>query len=101
MTDFAAIPRVRLYTKPNCHLCDIAKERIASVRQSEAFELEIVDITSDPGLFARYGERIPVVFVEDEEVSVFRVSEKKLARKLRERKKQGFLSGVFRFLRAD
>jgi glutaredoxin len=84
MSDSFSIPRVTLYSKPDCHLCEIAKERIASVRRCVAFELETVDITSDPALYARYGERIPVVFVGEEEVFAYRVSEKILARKLRE-----------------
>ena len=79
-----SLPRVTLYSKPDCHLCDIAKERIANVRRCVAFELETVDITSDPVLYTRYRERIPVVLLEGEEVFAYRVSEKILTQKLRE-----------------
>ena len=78
----ASLPRVTLYSKPDCHLCEIAKERIASVRRGVAFELESVDITSDPMLYARYRERIHVVLLEGKEIFVYRVSEKVLIRKL-------------------
>ncbi|MFT5367724.1 MAG: glutaredoxin [Candidatus Latescibacterota bacterium] len=84
MSNSSSLPRVTLYSKPDCHLCEIAKERIASVRRCVAFELETVDITSDPVLYARYRERIPVVLLEGKEVFAYRVSEKILTQKLRE-----------------
>lgn len=78
----ASLPRVTLYSKPGCHLCEIAKVRITNVRRCMAFELEIVDITSDPVLYARYRERIPVVLLEGKEIFAYRVSEKVLIQKL-------------------
>ncbi len=80
-----ARPRVTLYTRPDCHLCGIAKERIARVRRRIAFDLETLDISGDAALEAAYGTRIPVVAVDREEVAVYRVSEKRLARALLDR----------------
>jgi glutaredoxin len=74
---------ITLYSKADCHLCDIAKERIANVRRSESFELKTVDITEDPELFERYKERIPVVMLNGEEIFGYRVSEKQLRKKIR------------------
>lgn len=76
--------RVTIYSKPDCHLCDIAKERVGHVRREVAFEVEEVDIASDPVLCERYRERIPVVAVEGEEVCVYRVSERLLKRRVLE-----------------
>jgi glutaredoxin len=75
-------PRITLYSKSDCHLCDIAKERIENVRRQTHFELNIVDITTDPDLFEKYQERIPVVFINNKEAYVYRVSEKGLLKKL-------------------
>jgi glutaredoxin len=58
--------RVVLYTKAGCHLCDIAKERLARVRREQEFDLEEVDIAGDPGLLERFGTRIPVVTIDGE-----------------------------------
>ncbi|MEK6278076.1 MAG: glutaredoxin family protein [Actinomycetota bacterium] len=59
-----------LYSRPDCHLCDEAREKIVALRRNGArFELREVDIESDDELFAEYLERIPVVAVEDEIVS--------------------------------
>jgi len=77
------LPLVTLYSKPDCHLCNIAKERLANVRKRIPFNLETVDITTDPDLFETYKERIPVVLVNGEETAVYRISEKHLTRKLR------------------
>jgi glutaredoxin len=56
---------VTLYGKPGCHLCDEARAALAE------FEVHEVDISADPRLHARYGERIPVVEVDGEEVCHF------------------------------
>lgn len=55
---------VTLYGKPGCCLCDDARAVVAAVRAERHFALDEVDITLDPALHARYGERIPVVAVD-------------------------------------
>jgi glutaredoxin len=55
---------VVLYGKAGCCLCDDAKAAIATVRESRQFDLTEVDVSLDPVLHARYGERIPVVAVD-------------------------------------
>jgi glutaredoxin len=54
---------VEIYSKPQCPLCDEAKEVLDRVRRRVPFELREVDITSDPALFQEYQYDIPVVFV--------------------------------------
>ncbi len=58
---------VTLYGKPGCHLCEEAREAVARVRARRTFDLEEVDITLDPALYRRYGERIPVLSIDGEE----------------------------------
>jgi glutaredoxin len=61
---------VTLYGRPDCHLCDEARDRLLEVRSAGArFELREVDIESDEELMARYLERIPVVVIDGEIVS--------------------------------
>ena len=55
---------VTLYTRPGCHLCDDARAAVEAVRAERGFELEEVDVSIDPLLHARYGERIPVVAID-------------------------------------
>ena len=75
--------KVILYTKAECHLCEIAKERVNNVRKKVPFEFEEIDITQDPRLFQRYQHKIPVVEMDGVEVFVYRVSEKLLVKRLR------------------
>jgi glutaredoxin len=61
---------VKLYARPDCHLCDEARAGLESLRSDGLdFELEEVDINSDESLLKRYVERIPVVEVNGEIVS--------------------------------
>ena len=63
-------PLVRLYARPDCHLCDEAREELLEIRAAGAdFRIEEVDIERDQGLLRRFLERIPVVEVEGELVS--------------------------------
>jgi glutaredoxin len=70
--------RLILYTKPDCSLCDVAAEALARVRERVPFDLEVVDISRDPELRARYGERIPVVLVDGEPAFEYEVDEQAL-----------------------
>ena len=58
---------VTLYGKPGCCLCDEARDAVTAVRGDLAFDLEEIDISLDPLLHRRYGERIPVLCVNGEE----------------------------------
>ena len=73
-------PVVTFYRKPDCHLCDDAElllrdelalraragQVTATVRQ--------VDISQDPELTSRYGVRIPVLAVGDDELDLVTTS---------------------------
>ena len=57
--------RVRLYTRPGCHLCDEARSEMLAADVSQLFRLEEIDIDSDPELVRRFGWDIPVVMIGD------------------------------------
>jgi hypothetical protein len=59
--------RVVLYTRPDCHLCDDARDVLMAVREGIDFELVERDITLDDDLHRRYLERIPVVEIDGAE----------------------------------
>ena len=74
--------RVVLYGKPGCCLCDEAREAVERVRTRHPFELEEVDVSTDPGLHREYGELIPVVTVDGEVLSELHVDADELLRRL-------------------
>lgn len=73
---------VVLYGKAGCHLCEDARAVVQSVRARRPFELTEVDVSLDPVLHARYGERIPVVSVAGEELFEYFVDREELERAL-------------------
>ena len=64
---------VTLYGKAGCCLCDEARAVIAAVRAERDFELQEVDVSTDPVLNNRYGERIPVVEIDGELLSEYAI----------------------------
>jgi glutaredoxin len=73
---------VTLYGKPGCHLCDDAREAVERVRARHPFELREVDVSLDPELHREYGERIPVLALNGEELFDFFVEEAVLVERL-------------------
>jgi glutaredoxin len=71
---------VVLYGKAGCCLCEDAKAAIDAVRAERPFELREVDVSLDPVLHARYGERIPVVEVDGVEAFELGVDAAELAK---------------------
>ena len=71
-----------LYGKPGCHLCDEAREVVERVRAEHPFDLHEVDVSLDPGLNREYGERIPVLSLNGEELFDFFVEEAVLVERL-------------------
>ena len=54
-------PSLTLYSRPGCHLCEEVADRLERLRHRYPHSLRVVDITLDPTLLERYGERIPVL----------------------------------------
>jgi hypothetical protein len=70
--------RVTLIGKPDCHLCEDARAVIEQV----CAELEVgfaeLSILSDPELYDRYWEQIPVTLVDGEQHDFWRVDAARL-----------------------
>jgi len=70
--------RVLLYGKPDCHLCDEAREVVARVCAELGVAWEERSILDDPELQRRYGEQIPVTVVDGRQHDFWRVDEDRL-----------------------
>lgn len=75
--------RVTLYSRPGCHLCDDARVVIESVCAELGESYEEVSIDEDPELQRRFGEEIPVTFVDGRQHDFWRVSPDRLRTALR------------------
>ena len=78
MTTPTSAARVTLYTRPGCHLCDDARAVIARVCAELGESFDEVDIESDGDLADRFGEEIPVTFVDGRQHDFWRVDEQRL-----------------------
>jgi glutaredoxin len=67
------LPRVTMYSRRNCHLCEVAKEVVESARNEAKFEFEVVFIDGDVGLEKEYGEEVPVTLINGKRHDYFRV----------------------------
>ena len=74
--------KVVLYGKAGCCLCDEARAAVTDVRTRHPFDLEEVDVSLDPDLNREYGERIPVLALDGDELFEFHVDAGELARRL-------------------
>lgn len=75
--------RVVLYSRPGCHLCEVAREVLTIEHAHTPFELEEVSIEGDDALELEYGIRIPVIEIDGREVFEVEVDAAELARLLR------------------
>ena len=71
-----------LYGKPGCHLCEEARAVVETARAGRDLELVEVDVSLDPALHRRYGERIPVLALDGQELFELFVDEGALERRL-------------------
>ena len=52
-----------LLSRPGCHLCEEMRREVDVMLAGQPHEWEVVDVDSDPDLLLRYGDSIPVLFV--------------------------------------
>lgn len=74
--------RVTLYSRPGCHLCDDARAVIEAVCAETGESFDEVSIAGDPELEERFGNEIPVTFVDGKQHDFWRVSADRLRRAL-------------------
>jgi len=57
-------PRVVLYTKPGCHLCEDMRDQLDAALRGSAEPVHAVDIAGDLDLYMRYRHDIPVLVID-------------------------------------
>ncbi len=68
--------RLTLYGRELCHLCYDMERALTACRAEREFELEIVDIDSNPSLVARFGEWIPVLMAGETQICCYHLDRK-------------------------
>ena len=65
--------KVKVISRTGCHLCEIAIDKINSVKDELNFELEIKLINDLPELEQEYGEQVPVIIIDNKIHDYWRV----------------------------
>ena len=73
---------IEILTKKDCCLCDEIKEIVNKVLPDYPARLIITDIESDPILYEKFKERIPILKINNIESFVYKAHETSLRRKL-------------------
>ena len=91
---------VTILSRTDCHLCDVVL-RIAQQVQSETpFTLTRKNIDDDADLASRYGDRVPVVLIDQAEVLSGKITEGDFRRAINNRaRERGPISRILSRLR--
>ena len=73
---------IEILTKNDCCLCDDIKEVVSRVLPDYPAKLVMTDIESDPALYEKFKERIPVLKINGIERFVYKTNETTLRHKL-------------------
>ena len=77
------MPRLVIYSKPGCHLCDEMKAVVQRVSARIPLALEVVDISGNPDLESKYALEIPVLLIDGRKAAKYRIDERALEERLR------------------
>ena len=75
--------QLTLYTRKDCCLCEEMKGVVGQVAGRLPLEMEEVDVDSAPDLQEKYGNEVPVLFINGRKAFKVRVTEKALKKRLR------------------
>ncbi len=83
-----------LYSRPGCHLCDDMREILEPVARQLSCSVAEIDISGDAELEARFGNEIPVLFVNGRKAFKYRLTERALRKRLRAESHSAAATGV-------
>ncbi|MGQ0522991.1 MAG: glutaredoxin family protein [Betaproteobacteria bacterium] len=66
-------PRLTVYGRSHCHLCETMVAQLRTLQDAYRFGLEVVDIDRDAALAQLYGDRVPVLACEGRELCHYRL----------------------------
>ena len=64
---------ITIYSRQNCHLCDVALTHLEQLPKELDFDLDKIFIDEKPQLEKEYGEQVPVILIDGKQHDFFRV----------------------------
>ena len=77
--------RVTIFSRTDCHLCDVVLRIAQQVQTEVPFILTRMNIDENADLAARYGDRVPVVLINQVEVLSGKMTEGDFRRAINKR----------------
>lgn len=77
--------QVVVYSRKGCRLCEIVKESLTKLSRRGGFSWHEVDVESNRDLHRRFGDEVPVVFINGHKAFKYRMDEREFLRKLEAR----------------
>jgi glutaredoxin len=62
-----------VYSRSNCHLCEVALEVISEIQKDFEFTITKILIDGNTELEEKYGEQVPVILINNQPHDFFRV----------------------------
>ena len=79
------IAELVIYTRKDCCLCDEMKAVIHQVAAHTPLALEEIDVDSAPETLEKYGNEVPVLFINGRKAFKYRVTREELENRLAKR----------------
>ena len=76
------IRKLTLYSRKECHLCEDMRSIVAKVASKVPLEIEVIDVDTADELQKKFGNEVPVLFIDGRKAFKYRVTAKELERLL-------------------
>jgi glutaredoxin len=93
-------PKLTLYSRKDCCLCDEMKDTIRQVSAKIPLDLEEIDVDGVAELQAEYGAEVPVLFIEGRKAFKYQVTVPELTKKVKQ-KRRLFFARLFGAIRKE
>jgi thioredoxin-like negative regulator of GroEL len=64
-------PVLTLYSRKNCHLCDVMAAELQPILDRFSARVQVLDVDADPSISARFGTQVPVLLLDGKILSRF------------------------------
>ena len=83
-------PKLKLYSRRDCCLCDEMKALIRQVAATASFDFEEIDVDKSRELQSLYDDQVPVLFIDGRKAFKYRVTAKQLAKRISRKRSRLF-----------
>jgi thioredoxin-like negative regulator of GroEL len=88
------VPSITIYWRSGCHLCEVIHRMARRLQADLSFRLYYIDVDSNPDLVGRFGDRVPVVLIDQREIFSGKVTESQLRRAIEKARWRNSISRI-------